>query len=64
MLFFLGNAYADRFGLSPDQKLFVATGLFMVAIVVALVISYVLTRRLPIMALVSASSSWCSAARR
>src|SRR5882672_311479 len=34
--------------------IFVGTGVFMVAIVVALVISYVLTRRLPMMAVVSA----------
>src|SRR5262245_66581606 len=34
--------------------IFVATAVFMVAIVVALVISYVLTRRLPVMAMVSA----------
>src|SRR6476660_1731932 len=34
--------------------IFVATAVFMVAILVALVISYVLTRRLPVMAVVSA----------
>jgi intracellular septation protein len=34
--------------------IFVGTGVFMVAIVVALIISYVLTRRLPMMAIVSA----------
>ena len=34
--------------------IFVATAVFMVAILVALVVSYVLTRRLPVMALVSA----------
>ena len=34
--------------------IFVATAVFMVAIVAALIVSYVLTRRLPIMALVSA----------
>ena len=41
-------ATGDRAGI------FVATAVFMVAIVVALVASYVLTRRLPIMAMVSA----------
>jgi intracellular septation protein len=41
-------ATGDRAGI------FVATAVFMIAIVVALVISYALTRRLPIMAVVSA----------
>src|SRR5262245_66268512 len=45
VLFFVGNA---RFGI------FAATGIFMVAILAALAISYALTRRLPVMALVSA----------
>ena len=34
----------------------------MVAILVALAVSYAMTRRLPIMALVSAVVVWCSAA--
>jgi len=45
VLFFVGNA---RFGI------FAATAIFMVAILAALAISYALTRRLPVMALVSA----------
>jgi len=45
VLFFLGNA---RWGI------FAATATFMVAILTALAVSYVLTRRLPVMALVSA----------
>lgn len=45
VLFFVGNA---RWGI------FAATAVFMVAILVALVVSYALTRRLPVMALVSA----------
>jgi intracellular septation protein len=45
VLFFIGNA---RWGIFP------ATAVFMVAILVALAISYALTRRLPAMALVSA----------
>lgn len=53
VLFFLGNAYAERFGVAPEQKLFVATGLFVAATVVALAIHYALVRRLPIMPLVS-----------
>ncbi|WP_336490759.1 septation protein A [Methylobacterium nigriterrae] len=53
VLFFLGNAYAERFGVAPDQKLFAATGLFIAATVTALAIHYGLVRRLPIMPLVS-----------
>ena len=53
VLFFLGNAYAERFGVAPDRKLFVATGAFIAATVIALAIHYVLMRRLPIMPMVS-----------
>jgi intracellular septation protein len=45
-LFFLANS---RFGI------FIATGVFMVAILVSLIVSYALTKTLPIMALVSAA---------
>src|SRR3954471_8798068 len=45
MVFFLANA---KFGL------FVATGAFMVAIVAAMIASYVVTRHIPIMAIVTA----------
>jgi intracellular septation protein len=45
VLFFVGNA---RFGI------FAATGVFMVAVLVALGVSYALIRRLPVMPLVSA----------
>jgi intracellular septation protein len=45
VLFFIGNA---RWGI------FAATAIFMVAILVALAVSYLLTRRLPVMALISA----------
>jgi intracellular septation protein len=45
VLFFIGNA---RFGIFP------ATAIFMVAVLAALAISYALTRRLPVMALISA----------
>ena len=66
LLFFFANSRPALFEpwiapLIPDAVatgeragIFVATAVFMVAIVVALVISYVLTRRLPMMALVSA----------
>ncbi|MBX9930580.1 MAG: septation protein A [Methylobacterium sp.] len=53
VVFFLANAYAERFGVTADQKLFVATGVFILATVVALSIHYALMRRLPIMPLVS-----------
>lgn len=52
-LFFLGNAYGDRFGFPQDQRIFAATGIFIVATVVSLAISYALLRKLPIMPLVS-----------
>ncbi|HZS64629.1 MAG TPA: septation protein IspZ, partial [Xanthobacteraceae bacterium] len=45
VLFFLANA---RFGI------FAATAIFMAAVLAALVVSYVMIRRLPIMAIVSA----------
>jgi intracellular septation protein len=66
LLFFLANGKPALFEpwLSPlipvavqtgeRAGIFVATAVFMVAIVAALVVSYVLTRRLPLMAMVSA----------
>ena len=53
VLFFLANAYADRFGVPRDRRLFAATGLFIAATLVALGVHYALVRRLPIMPLVS-----------
>ena len=53
VLFFLANAYADRFGVPSERRLFVATGLFIAATLVALGLHYALVRRLPIMPLVS-----------
>jgi intracellular septation protein len=53
-LFFLSNSYAPRFGVPVDQRIFVATGIFIVATVIALSISYFLLRKLPIMPVVSA----------
>ncbi|MEH3146958.1 MAG: septation protein A [Methylobacterium frigidaeris] len=52
-VFFFGNAYADRFGVPPDQRLFVATGLFIAATLAALTVHWLMVRRLPIMPLVS-----------
>jgi intracellular septation protein len=54
VLFFVTNAYADRFGIGEDQRFFVATGLFIPATLVALAVNYMLVRKLPIMPLVSA----------
>lgn len=52
-LFFIANAYADRFGFAESQRIFAATALFIGATVVALGVSYALLRKLPIMPLVS-----------
>ena len=52
-LFFFGNAYGDRFGFPEGQRIFAATGVFIVATVIALGISYLLVRKLPIMPVVS-----------
>src|SRR5947209_13046918 len=66
LLFFYANAKPALFEpwLAPlipaavqtgeHSGIFVGTAVFMVAIVAALIISYLLTRRLPIMAIVSA----------
>src|SRR3954454_15689343 len=53
VLFFLANAYADRFGFAENLRIFAATGLFIVTTVVALAVHYLLVRKLPIMPLVS-----------
>ena len=53
VLFFLANAYGDRFGISGDRRIIAATGLFVAATAVSLAIHFVLVRRLPIMPLVS-----------
>lgn len=52
-LFFLGNAYAGRFGVPEDRRIFVATGVFIAATILALAVHFALVRRLPIMPLVS-----------
>ena len=53
VLFFFGNAYGDRLGFPEAQRIFVATGLFVVASLVSLGVHFALVRRLPIMPLVS-----------
>lgn len=53
VLFFLGNAYAERFGFAEGQRIFFGTAVFVVATVVSLAVHYALVRKLPIMPLVS-----------
>jgi intracellular septation protein len=53
VVFFMANAYSDRFGVAEGRRIFAATALFIVATVVALAVHYVLVRKLPIMPLVS-----------
>jgi intracellular septation protein len=53
VIFFLANAYSDRFGVAEGRRIFAATAVFIVATVVALAVHYVLVRKLPIMPLVS-----------
>lgn len=52
-LFFLANAYADRFGYADQQRIYAATALFILATLAALTINYVLVRKLAIMPMVS-----------
>lgn len=53
--FFLVNSYGDRwFGVAPDQRLFLATGIFVVAVLASLAVTWSLIRKLPVMPLVSA----------
>lgn len=53
VLFFLVNAFGERFGLVGDQATYAAIGLFVGATVVSLAIHFALLRRIPIMPLVS-----------
>jgi intracellular septation protein len=53
VLFFFGNAYAERFGIAHEQRIFAATGLFIVATLISLGVHFALVRKLPIMPLVS-----------
>ena len=54
-IFFFANAYGDRFfGVAPDRRIFVATGVFMAASLVALVLSRLLMGYLPRLAIVNA----------
>jgi intracellular septation protein len=53
VLFFIANAYSDRFGVPEGRRIFAATAVFIVATLVALTVHYALVRKLPIMPLVS-----------
>lgn len=54
VLFFVTNAYAQKWwGIAGDQRIFVATAVFMAAIVVSMSVHYVLYRHLPLMAMIS-----------
>jgi intracellular septation protein len=53
VVFFMANAYSDRFGVPEGRRIFAATSVFIVATVVALAVHYALVRKLPIMPLVS-----------
>lgn len=53
-VFFLSNAYiGELFEVDDNQRIFWATGLFMVATAIALVVSRILFGRLPVMPMVS-----------
>lgn len=52
--FFLVNSYGDRwFGVDGNQRIFWATGIFMIAVLISLATTYALIRKLPIMPMVS-----------
>ncbi len=54
-IFFFANSYGDRlFGVSTDQRIFVATGIFIAASLISLALSKVLLNHLPRMAIINA----------
>lgn len=54
-VFFFANSYGDRvFGVAPDQRIFVATGVFIAASLISLALSKILMNHLPRMAIVNA----------
>jgi intracellular septation protein len=54
-IFFFTNSYGDRwFGVASDQRIFLATGVFIAASLVSLVLSKLLLNHLPRMAIVNA----------
>jgi intracellular septation protein len=54
-IFFLANSYGERlFGVAPDRRIFVATGIFIAASLISLALSKILLNHLPRMAIVNA----------
>lgn len=54
-IFFFVNSYGDRwFGVAEDRRIFVATGIFIAASLIALLLSKILMNHLPRMAIVNA----------
>lgn len=54
-IFFFANSYGDRwFGVATDQRIFVATGIFIAASLLSLALSKVLLNHLPRMAIINA----------
>jgi intracellular septation protein len=54
-IFFFANSYGDRlFGIAPDRRIFVATGIFIAASLAALALSRIVLGYLPRMAIVNA----------
>jgi len=54
-IFFFANSYGDRwFGVATDQRIFLATGVFMVASLISLALSKILLNHLPRMAVINA----------
>ena len=53
VIFFLVNAYADRFGFAQERRIFAATAVFLTATIVSLATHYAIVRKLPVMPMVS-----------
>lgn len=54
-IFFFANSYGDRwFGVAEDRRIFVATGIFIAASLIALLLSKIVMNHLPRMAIVNA----------
>ena len=54
-IFFFANSYGDRwFGVAEDRRIFVATGIFIAASLIALALSKIVMNHLPRMAIVNA----------
>ncbi|MGE7473197.1 septation protein A [Bosea sp. NPDC003192] len=54
-IFFFANSYGDRwFGVAEDRRIFVATGVFIAASLIALALSKIIMNHLPRMAIVNA----------